>query len=177
MLGVSYKEHTHIKGNIYERKVYDTDIFELKQYFLGESEPKDIYGLRDKGDYLLSVLERMGLKPTRLTSAAAIYKECVLDKLPIPTIWNMPEESYPMMEMCANYVREWHGDFESGDWDKKTLYKCDLSAAYPWALSMLPNLKYAEYLPYGKPEDNLSFNNPFVCPLPWCSKSTPKTQR
>lgn len=154
ILGVSYKEMQRLRGNTYQRTVYDTDIFELKQYFLGEVEPRDIYGLRDKGDYILSVLERMGLKPTRLTSAAAIYKECVLDKMPVPTLWNMPEESYPMMEMCANYVREWHGDYESGNWGKKALYKYDLSAAYPWALSVLPNLKYAEYLPYGKPEDN-----------------------
>lgn len=154
ILGVSYKEHTHIKGNIYQRKLYDESIFELKQYYLGKPEPKDIYELRDAGDYILSVLGRMGLTPKRLTSASAIYQECVLDKMPIPTVWNMPEVSYPMMEMCANYVKEWYGDFESGNWGRQSLYKYDLSAAYPWALSMLPNLKYAKYVPFGGPEEN-----------------------
>lgn len=148
ILGVSYKELKKIRGNTYQRNVYDTDIFELKQYFLGEPEPSGINGIKDKGDYLLSVLARMGLNPTRLTSAAAIYQECVLDKMPIPTVWNMPEESYPMMEMCANYVREWHGDYESGNWDKKKTFKFDLSAAYPSALAEMPNLKYAEYKEY-----------------------------
>jgi len=147
MLGVSYKEYKHIRGNIHERNVYDQDIFELKQYFPGESEPANLYGIKEKGDYILTVLEKMGLNPTRLTSAAAIYQECVLDKMPIPTIWNMPEESYPMMEMCANYVREWHGDYESKNWDKEKTYKMDISAAYPSALAEIPNLKYAKYIP------------------------------
>ncbi len=158
ILGVSYTDYTRKRGNIYDRKVYDTDIFELKQYFLGEPEPCDINGIKDKGDYLLSVLARMGLNPTRLTSAAAIYQECVLDKMPIPTIWNMPEESYPMMEMCANYVREWHGDYESGNWAKKLNYKYDMSAAYPAALAEMPNLKYAEYKEY---------NPGLITPMNW----------
>jgi len=147
ILGVSYKEYKHIRGNIHERNVYDQDIFELKQYFPGESEPTNLYGIKEKGDYILTVLEKMGLNPTRLTSAAAIYQECVLDKMPIPTIWNMPEESYPMMEMCANYVREWHGDYKSGNWDKKPNFKYDISAAYPAALAEMPNLKYARFIP------------------------------
>ncbi len=154
ILGVSYKEYKNIKGNIYERNVYDQDIFELKQYFPGEPEPQNLYGIKEKGDYILTVLEKMGLNPKRLTSAASIYQECVLDKMPIPTIWNMPEESYPMMEMCANYVREWHGDFKSGNWDKKPNFKYDISAAYPAALAGIPNLKYAKFIPYGGPEDN-----------------------
>lgn len=148
MLGVSYKELKRIRGNTYQRIVYDTDIFELKQYFLGEPEPRDVYGVKEKGDYILSVLERMGLNPKRLTSAAAIYQECVLDKMPIPTIWNMPEESYPMMEMCANYVREWHGNYESKNWDKVETFKFDMSAAYPAALAEMPNLKYATFIPF-----------------------------
>jgi len=147
IFGVSYKEHKQIKGNIYSRHIYDTDIFELKQYFNGDNHLKDVSSIADKGDYLITTLARMGLNPKRLTSAASIYQECVLDKLPIPTIWNMPEESYPMMEMCANYIREWHGDFQSGNWEKENLYKYDLTSAYPSALAMLPNLKYAKYSP------------------------------
>lgn len=150
VFGVSYKERTHLRGNIYSQKVYDADIFELKQYYSDEPAPEGIRAVVDKGIYLTSVLERMGLNPRRLTSAAAIYKECVLDKMPIPTIWNMPENSFPMMEMAANYVREWHGDFKSGNWEAKSLYRYDLSAAYPSALASLPNLTYADYVPYGE---------------------------
>ncbi len=148
MLGVSYKEMTKLRGNTYQRTVYDTDIFELKQYFSGEAEPVNVYGVVDKGNDLLFILGKMGLTPTRLTSAAAIYQEGVLDKMPIPTIWNMPEESYPMMEMCANYVREWHGDYESKNWDKVKTYKMDISAAYPSSLAEMPNLKYARFIPF-----------------------------
>lgn len=153
MFGVSYKQHERIQGNIYRRKVYDEDIFELKQYYPDNDKPADIYGIADKGDNLVSVLERMGLNPRRLTSAAAIYKECVLDKMPIPTIWNMPEECYPMMEMAANYVREWHGDYESGNWDGKQLFKYDLTSAYPAALAGLPNLAYARFIPHGEQKE------------------------
>lgn len=150
IFGVSYKEIVNIKGNIYKQKVYDADIYELQQYFPGEAVVLDVFKVADKGDYLLSVLERMGLNPRRLTSAASIYKECVLDKMPIPTIWNMPEECLPMMEMATNYVREWHGDYQSGDWDKERTYKYDLTSAYPSVLAEMPNLAYAKYLPYDK---------------------------
>lgn len=150
IFGISYKERVCLRGNIYRQKIYDTDIFELKQYYLDDSQPQDAYGVADKGDYLVTTLERMGMNPRRLSSAAAIYKECVLDKMPIPTIWNMPEASYPMMEMAANYVREWQGDFQTGNWDALSLYKYDLTAAYPSALAGLPNLAYANFVPHGE---------------------------
>lgn len=153
MFGVSYKEHTRVKGNIYQQKVYDVDIYELKQYFLGEQCPGDVYGIVNKGYYIAEQLERMGLNPRKLSSAASIYSECILDKMPIPTIWNMPEESYPMMEMCANYVREWHGDYKSGNWDKNLNYKYDISAAYPSALAEIPNLTYAHFIPLDECKD------------------------
>lgn len=150
IFGVSYKQRNNLRGNFYSETQYDSDIFELKQYFIDEQMPGDVYKVGDKGEYLVSILERMGLKPTRLSSAAAIYRECVLDKMPIPTIWNMPESSFPMMELCANNAREWHGDFKSGNWDDKELNKYDLTAAYPSALAGLPNLKYAEYVPFSE---------------------------
>lgn len=147
VFGVSYKDRTKLKGNIYQQTVYDVDIYELKQYFPGEQEPGGIQEVASKGYYLASQLERMGLNPSKLSSAASIFTECVLDKMPIPTIWNMPEECYPMMEMCANYVREWHGDYVSKNWDEEQVYKYDISAAYPAALAGMPNLKYARFMP------------------------------
>ena len=157
IFGVSYKEIKPIKGNIYEKKQYDTDIYELKQYFPKEKSPLTVDGLADKGDYLVTTLGRMGLTPKKLSSAAGIYKECVLDKMPVPTLWTMPEKSFPMMELAANYIREWHGDYASGNWDKKPLFKADLSAAYPWALSTLPNLKYADYVPFTEIKESMDW--------------------
>ncbi len=143
VFGVTWRINEQVKGNIWNVEEYEANVYDVHIYFSNESEP-DVRGLREKGDYLLKTLQNMGMSPTKLTSPAAIYEESILRKLPIPTVYDMPEEALEMVEWCANYVREWRSCYKIGYFEHAFDY--DLSGAYPSALAGLPNLNYARYI-------------------------------
>lgn len=152
-LGINYKERIQIRDNNYEEHKYDMSVYELRTFFpRPESDPTHLpmppgYILSmvvNKGNELLSALDTMGLKPNTLTSPAAIYEDNILRKMPIPTIYNLPDDSIPMLEACWNYIREWRSVYQIGTWD--VAYDYDLCSAYPSIIARLPNLSKAEYI-------------------------------
>ncbi len=119
MFGVTYKNRVPLKGNFYKEEVFEYNIYEIKIYFPNGEPPINITDVRDRGYHLVSVLKSMGITPSKLTSPAAIYEEAVLKRMPMPTIFNMPEKAIEMAEWCANYVREWRTCYKIGAWESR----------------------------------------------------------
>lgn len=138
VIGIRYLEL--LCGNQCQK--YDIEIYELKPFY-GTIEKADAQQALMLTKELLSTLASMRMKTDKLTSAAAIYKENVLDKMPIPTILNMPEASLDTHELAYENIHEWIANYKSGNWDRD-VYSYDLTAAYPAALADLPNLHWVK---------------------------------
>lgn len=143
VIGINNKIGRLVSGNVYEQGAGEIEICELKQYFEHDETPT-LAETVALGNQVIATLVGMGLRPTSLMSAAAVYKVSVLDKLPIPVFLNMPEESWDCHEMAWNTVDEWSQGYQP--WDGTTsAFSYDLSNAYGSALAELPNLNYAEF--------------------------------
>jgi len=64
-------------------------LYGLKQYF-PDLDVNNVEEIQMLGVKLLKELEKMGMKPTKLTSPVAIYDECVLSKLDLPGVKDIP---------------------------------------------------------------------------------------
>lgn len=144
--GVNFKYRTQIKGNFYNEDTYDINIYELKTFFPDVSRAVPYNEAADMGISLLKALDDMGMKPSKLTSPAAIYEESILRRIPIPTILTMPENALPMMEWCANYIKEWRTVYQIGIWPSGSSWDYDRSSAYPSEIALLPNISKAEFI-------------------------------
>jgi hypothetical protein len=144
--GVNFKERIHDHDNLYNENKYDTTIYELKTFFPGRIKPADIAETARFGMDLLKTIDSMGMRPSKLTSPAAIYEECILRLMPIPTIYNMPDTALPMLEWCWNHIREWRSVYKMGIWKSGEAHDYDLSSAYPSLIAKLPNISKAEFI-------------------------------
>lgn len=128
VIGIRYVIREQIKGNFYSEKRGEIEISELKQYYDSGETPADLKQTAEMGQKVIITLEGMGLKPSSLISAIAIYKENVLDKLPIPTIYTMPETAYDAHELAYNAVDEWAVNYQS--WaEGRPAFSYDLTSA------------------------------------------------
>jgi hypothetical protein len=89
------------------------NLYGLEQYFPDLNEP-DVEGLQALGMKLLKELNRMGFRPTKLTSPVAIYEEAILSKLDLPKITDMPKEVAEMAYACGG--RLWVECHQIGFW-------------------------------------------------------------
>jgi hypothetical protein len=145
-LGINYKERILFKDNIYSEFIYDIIIYELKTFFPGYTPPGTVHDTCNLGRKLLAIIEKMGFRPSKLTSPAAIYEESILSKIPMPTIYTMPAASFSLQEWCMNYIREWRSVYKIGIWNEGEAFDYDLSSAYPSLIAMLPNLYNADFI-------------------------------
>lgn len=100
-------------------------LYGIDQYFptvkISSEDLIEEYAVRLYGIKLLKALNTMGLHPTKLTSPAGIYDECVLSKLNLPTVYDMPKEAGEYAWYCGGKLwietyREgegWYYDLES----------------------------------------------------------------
>lgn len=103
------------------------NFYHLEQYFPELEEPQDIEELKMLGDKLLYELDKMKLHPTKLTSPVAVYDECVMGKLDLPTAQHMPPQAAEYAYRCSG--RLWIESFQLGYWEN--IYDYDLSSAFP----------------------------------------------
>jgi len=64
-------------------------LYGLRQYY-PDLDVNNVEEVQMLGVKLLKELEKMGMKPTKLTSPVAIYDECVLSKLDLPGVKDIP---------------------------------------------------------------------------------------
>ncbi|MFC1871060.1 DNA polymerase [Chloroflexota bacterium] len=113
---------------------YFAQFYSLDQYYQDTVEPPvDAFEVRYLGKKLEEVLGRMNLKPSRWTSPASILRECVLEKMEIPTVWDnehlVRRESVNYALRCCH--RLWISNFKVGFWPEGTINDFDLQSAFP----------------------------------------------
>ena len=84
---------THVSG-------LRANLYGLDQYYPDIDEP-DVKDVQLLGVGLLKELDKMGMRPTKLTSPVAIYEECVLRKLSLPQVKDMPMGVAEMAWRCS----------------------------------------------------------------------------
>lgn len=65
-------------------------LYGIEQYFVELPEPETAEDIQLLGLTLMKELKRMGMEPTKLTSAVAIYEECVMRHLDLPRLKDIP---------------------------------------------------------------------------------------
>lgn len=92
---------------------------------------------RDIGQQIYNPLKELGIEPTSLTSPIRAYEKAVLDKMDLPTVDDIPEETgLYAYECCKN---NWVEAFKVGSWDK--VWDYDLNNAYPSQIQYLPDTR------------------------------------
>lgn len=65
-------------------------LYGIEQYYPELSEEQDVEMVQKFGENLLKELKKMGMEPTKLTSPIAIYDECVMSKMDLPGVKDIP---------------------------------------------------------------------------------------
>jgi len=118
--------------------------YDLSQYFPGEREPGTINGLQEKADLLYETLSGLGIvDPPSLSSPLACFRGHDLLK-PLdgafPSIFDLEDEWLDAQELALQCTpREWISNYKIGHFP--SLWKADISSAYPQAASFLPDLR------------------------------------
>ncbi len=144
--GVDWIIREQIKNNIYSEDRFESNIYQLKTFFPSGEPPNSLEGIRVNGQFLLDTLHNMGLNPTRLTSPASIYEECVLSQMNLYRMADMPDKTLEFAEWAANYTIEWRSVYKIGTWGNGKVWDYDLSAAYSSVLALIPDFHHARYL-------------------------------
>lgn len=122
----------------------EASFYDLFQYFPGEREPGTIAELQEKADLLQQTLSELGIDdPPSLASPLACFRGHDLLK-PLdgafPSIFDLPDETLDAQELALSCTpREWISNYKIGHFP--CLWKYDLSSAYPYAASLLPDLR------------------------------------
>jgi len=136
----------HIPDKVFsvEKNGSEASFYDLSQYFPGEREPDTITEIQSKADELEQTLRELGIdNPPSLASPLACFRGHDLLK-PLdgafPSIFDLPDEWLDAQEIAlACTPREWISNYKIGHFPQ--LWKYDLSSAYPWAASQLPDLR------------------------------------
>lgn len=117
-------------------------LYNLQQYFPELPEPEDIQEVQMLGEKLLYELGKMGMKPTKLTSPVAIYDECIMSKLDLPQLKDMPKEAAELAFKCS--ARLWIEAHQLGYWEQA--YDYDMTSAFPSVMQSLRDIRYCDWV-------------------------------
>lgn len=94
-------------------------IYHLAQYFENTPDPQEPLEIHALASILIETLRDMGMNPRKLTSPVAIYKDCILKHMSIPTIVDLPgskeEELIDWAEHCKG--RLFIESYQIGVWE------------------------------------------------------------
>jgi hypothetical protein len=104
-------------------------LYHLSQYFPDCPEPKTLQELQDYANQLMQALDKMGMFSNKLSSPVAIYEDCVLRYLTLPTIVSskIPKQAAEFAWRCSGKL--WIEAFSLG-WHKE-VWDYDLQSAFP----------------------------------------------
>jgi hypothetical protein len=123
---ISIGNHVNEHANFYHR--IETNTYSLRQYFPND-KVANLSELDAKANELLKTLGELGWQTDSLSSAIAIYDN-VLNKIFIPTVYDLPDEIDDMVETAYTAMnREWRTTFQLGHFPEA--YDYDVCGAYP----------------------------------------------
>jgi len=108
----------YIPGKIFSIKAVfskeKANFYDLEQYFPERETPRDAKAIAFLGEELMLSLATMKLYPTKLTSPVAIWEQCVMNHLNLPTAFDMPEEAAEYAWYCSGKL--WTEAYQIGYW-------------------------------------------------------------
>lgn len=120
----------------------NASLYELQQYFpeLGTiDDPEELVSL---GQKLLYELDKMGLRPSKLTSPVKIYDDCLMSKMDLPELKDMPKEAAEFAYHCSGKL--WIEAHQLGFWPDA--YSYDMVSAFPMATKGLIDTRDCEWI-------------------------------
>lgn len=109
----------YVSGKVFSIKHIPTHdiafLYDLQQYYPELEEPESLVEVQMLGEKLMYELNKMGLKPMKLTSPIAIYEQCVMRDLDLPKVADMPKKAAEMAYRCAGKL--WIECFQVGYWE------------------------------------------------------------
>lgn len=117
-------------------------LYEVAQYFPELPGLDNISEVQMLGVKLMYELDEMNLHPTKLTSPVAIYEECMLSKMDLPTVADMPIQAAEMAYKCSG--RLWIESHQLGRWE--TTYDYDLTSAFPSVACNLIDTRQCDWI-------------------------------
>jgi hypothetical protein len=88
-------------------------LYGIEQYYPDLPE-ENVELIQQLGVKLMVELKKMGMVPTKLTSPIAIYDECVMSKLDLPRLKDIPVKAAEFAYRCA--ARLWIESHQIGYW-------------------------------------------------------------
>jgi hypothetical protein len=76
-------------------------LYGLEQYYPELNEPESVDLIQGFGVELLKELKKMGMEPTKLTSPIAIYDECIMSKMDLPKLKDIPPKAAEFAYRCS----------------------------------------------------------------------------
>ena len=101
-----------VDGKYYKAK---SSLYDLQQYYPELDEPEELTEVQALGEKLMYELKKMGLVPSKLTSPVAIYEECVMRRLDLPTVVDMTKEAAEFAYRCSGKL--WIEAHQLGYWE------------------------------------------------------------
>lgn len=98
---------------------YTANIYELCQYFRGDPKPETVDYTAWYGEQVMDALRKLGLYPTKLTSAIAVYQAGAMKGMTLPTIADIPEGCLEAAEYATACMdRELRSVYKIGHWEE-----------------------------------------------------------
>lgn len=117
---------------------------------IGNYCAQDARQTRDLGTLLMRTIQKIGLSSNRPYSCGYLAQDFSLRNADVPTMKGIPR---PVLRMYWQAYRGgWFDTYQRG-YGKITSY--DISSAYPWALTQLPNVQHGKWVKGVVDESNL----------------------
>ena len=119
-----------------------TNFYDLEQYFPDHNKPDNVFMIAEFGEQLLEALAKMKLYPTKLTSPVAIWEQCVMNHLNLPTGFDAPEEAMEYAWYCSGKL--WTEAYQIGYWEQAWDY--DIVASFPSVARDLIDIRHCKWV-------------------------------
>lgn len=126
--------------------------YHLAQFFADNDKPQSLAQTVSLGEKLISELLNIGIRPHRLTSSVALLDD-LWDRYDLPNYMDLPDDVGQMAWDCSGKL--WIEAHQLGHFDKAWDY--DLNSSFPWAASLLYDLRYGEWIDAMYPPQNSAY--------------------
>lgn len=118
------------------------DFYGLSRY--SDNEITNVTELSELATKVMKAYSYFGVTPARLTSPVAVFSE--MDKVDFPRACDLPDSAFDMLSKCAEVAwEEWREVYKLGHWEANEITDYDLTSAYPYLISLLPDLRGAKF--------------------------------
>ena len=119
-----------------------SNLYDLQQYYPELDEPEELAEVQALGEKLMYELKKMGLVPSKLTSPVAVYEECMMRRLDLPSVADMPKEAAEFAYRASGKL--WIEAHTLGFYEQAWDY--DIVSAFPSVAKDLIDIRQCEWV-------------------------------